>query len=76
MAHHHKKKNVSHSKYETIDKISYYELQISFENIHSEGVEALKSLALNKRIFSYLEAKILETEKQMESLNQTMLDYL
>lgn len=59
----HKKKNVSHSKYEPIDKMSYYDLQISFKNLHGEVVEAFKRLALNKIIFSCLEAKVLETEK-------------
>lgn len=30
MAHHHKKKNASHSKYESIDEMSYSELQVVF----------------------------------------------
>ncbi|XP_050915618.1 uncharacterized protein LOC127130693 [Lathyrus oleraceus] len=54
---HHKKKNVSHSKYEAIDKMSYSDLQIAFENLHGEAVEAFKRLDSNKRIFSYLEPK-------------------
>ncbi|XP_050888687.1 uncharacterized protein LOC127093827 [Lathyrus oleraceus] len=74
MAHHHKKKNVSHYKYEPIDEMSYSELQIAFENLYDEVVDAFKSLASNKRIFSYLEVKVLETEKQMEALKQTKLD--
>lgn len=59
----HKKKNVSHSKYEPIDGMSYSELQIPFENLNGEAVDAFKRLASNKRIFSHLEAKVLETEK-------------
>ncbi|XP_050895540.1 uncharacterized protein LOC127102179 [Lathyrus oleraceus] len=74
MAHHHKKKNVSHYKYEPIDDMSYSELQPVFENLYGEAVDAFKRLSPNKRIFSYLEAKVLETEKQMEALKQTMLD--
>lgn len=70
MAYHHKKKNVSHSKYEPIDEMSYSELQIAFENLYGEAIDAFKRLTSNKRIFSYLEAKVLE----MESLKQTMLD--
>ena len=37
MVHHHHKKNISHYKYEPIDKMSYYELQIAFENLHGEA---------------------------------------
>lgn len=63
MAHHCKKKNVSHSKYEPIDDMSYYALQTAFEYLYGEAVDAFKRLASNKSIFSYLEAKFLETEK-------------
>lgn len=54
--------------------MSYSYLQIDFENLHVETIEAFKRLASNKRIFSYLEAKVLETEKQMEAFQKTMLD--
>lgn len=37
MAHLHKKKNVSHSKYEPIDEMSNSELQIAFEILHGEA---------------------------------------
>lgn len=54
--------------------MSYSELQFSFENLSGEVVDAFKRLASNKRIVSYLEAKVLETENQMESLKQSTLD--
>lgn len=54
--------------------MSYSELQVTFENLHREVVNAFKKLVSNKRIFSYLEAKILETEKQMEAVKQYMVD--
>lgn len=63
MAHHHKNKNLSHSKYESIDDMSYSKLQTAFGNLYGEAVDALKRLASNKMIFSYLEAKVLETKK-------------
>lgn len=63
MVHHHKKKNVNHSKYKPIDEMYYSELQITFENIYGEVIDAFKRLASNKKIFSYLEGKVLETEK-------------
>lgn len=71
MAHHHKKKNLSYSKYEPNDEMSYYELQISFENLYGEVVDVFKRLTSNKRFFSYLETKVLETEKQMEALSNS-----
>lgn len=40
-----KKKNVSHCKYEHVDKLSYSELQVTFENLHREAVDAFKMLA-------------------------------
>lgn len=49
-------------------------IQIAFENLPRETVHALKKLASNKRIFSCLEAKVLETKKQMETLKQFMID--
>ncbi|XP_050890376.1 uncharacterized protein LOC127095777 [Lathyrus oleraceus] len=74
MDHHHKKKNVSHFKYEPIVDMSYSELQTAFENLYGEAINAFKRLTSNKRIFSYLEAKVLETEKLMEALKEIMLD--
>lgn len=73
-AHHPKNKKLNHSKYEPIDEMSHYELQTAFANLYGEAVDTFKRLASNKRIFSYYETKILETEKQMETLKQTMLD--
>lgn len=46
--HKKKKKNVSHSKYEPIDKMSYYELHVSFENLHGEAKKDFKRLASTK----------------------------
>lgn len=57
MAHHHKKKNVSHSKYEPIYDMSYYELQTAFKNLYGEVVDAFKRFASNKRIFHTLKSK-------------------
>lgn len=47
----HKKKNVIHSKYEPIDKMSYYDLRITFENLHGEAIEDFKRLDSNKKYF-------------------------
>lgn len=68
----HKKKNVSHSKFEPIYDMSYSELQTVFENLYGEAVDTFK-MNLNKIVFSYLEGKVLETEKQMEALKKVML---
>lgn len=59
MAHHHKKKSSSYSKYELRDGVSYCELKVAFENLYGEVIDAFKKLASNKRIFSYYESKIL-----------------
>lgn len=69
-----KKKNVSHYELESVNELSYSQLQKAFQNLHKEVVNTLKNLASNKRIFSHLEAKILETEKQMKALKQFMVD--
>lgn len=53
-----KKKNVSHSKLESINELSYSQLQKGFENLHREVVDAFKKFALNKRIFSHLKTKV------------------
>lgn len=47
--------------------MSYYELHIAFENLHDKVVDAFKMMASYKRIFSYLEAKGLETKKNGNS---------
>lgn len=70
----HKKKNAIHSKYENIDEMSYSELKVAFANLYGEVVDAFKRLVSNKKIFSYYEAKILETEKQMKALKKIMID--
>lgn len=71
-----KKKVVSHSKFESTYDLSYSQWQESFENIQRQVIYAFKKLASNKRIFSHLEAKILENEKNMEALMQSMVDIL
>lgn len=40
-----KKKNVSRSKLESINELSYSQLQKAFENLHREAVYAFKKLA-------------------------------
>lgn len=72
MTHHHKKKNASHSKYELRDGVYFSKLKVSLENLYGEAIDAFKKLASNKRMFSYYEAKILEVEKKLESLKQTV----
>lgn len=44
--------------------------------IYKDKPWTISKLASNKRIFSHLEAKILENEKNMESLKQSMVDIL
>lgn len=70
----HKNNNISNSKYKPIDEMCYSKLQICLENLYGEVVDDFKRLATNKRIFSYLEANVLETEKQMEALKKSMFD--
>ena len=67
MANEKKKKNVSHSKLESINDLSYSHLQKACENLHREAVNAFKKLAANKIIFSQLEAKVLESKKEYGS---------
>lgn len=44
----HKKKNVSYFKYEPIDQMASFDLQIAFENLHGEAKEAFTRMASNK----------------------------
>ena len=74
MAHHKKKKNVSHSKYDHVDEMSYIELQNAFDTLHHEAKEAFKRLASNKKIFSYLEQKVSDSEKELEALKAFMIE--
>lgn len=46
----HKKKNVRNSESKYDDKMSYFELQIVFENLHGEAKNAIKKLTSNKII--------------------------
>ena len=43
-----KKKNVSHSKYSNVDKLSFIELKNVFENLQKETSLAYKKLASNE----------------------------
>lgn len=74
MANKKKKTNVSHSKLESINELSSFQLQTTFENLHREIVDAFKKLDSNRRIFSHLEAKLFKTKKNMEALKQYMVD--
>ena len=69
MANKNKKKNVRHSKLESINKLSYSQLQKAFKNLHREAVDTFKKLASNKIIFSHLEA-----EKNMEALKKFIIN--
>ena len=51
MAHQRKKKNVSHSKYDHVDKISCFDMQKAFSTLHNEAKEAFKHLASNRIFF-------------------------
>ena len=42
MAHQKKKKNVSHSKYDHVDEMSYIELQKAFDTLHNEAKDDFK----------------------------------
>jgi hypothetical protein len=74
MAHHHKKKNVNHAKYDHVDEMSYLELLNSFNTLHQEAKEAFKCLASNKKIFSYLEQKVSDSKKELEALKASMIE--
>ena len=45
MAHQKKKSNLSHSKYNYIDKMSHIELKGAFDSLQNEAKEASKRLA-------------------------------
>lgn len=68
-----KKKNVSHFKPKSTHELSYSILQESLENLQKQAIKAFKNLASNKRIFSHLQAKMLENEKNMETLRKYMM---
>jgi hypothetical protein len=72
--HKRKKKNVSHFKYDHTDKMSYADLQNAFSTLHNEAKEAFKCLASNKKIFCYLEKKIFDSEKELETLKKSMIE--
>ena len=76
MAHQKKNKNVSHSKYDHVDEMSYFELQKAFNTLHHEAKEAFKCLASNKKFFSYLEKKVSDSEKELETLKESMIKSL
>ncbi|XP_050918770.1 uncharacterized protein LOC127136225 [Lathyrus oleraceus] len=42
--------------------------------LHNEAKEAFKHLALNKKIFSHLEKKISDSEKELETLKKSMIE--
>jgi hypothetical protein len=67
-------KDVSHSKIESTNELSYSQLQNAFENLQRQVVDTFKKLASNKRIFSHLETIILENKKNMEALKKYMID--
>jgi hypothetical protein len=71
--HRKKKKNASHSKYDHVDKMSCCDLQNAFSTLRNEAKEAFKRLASNKKIFCYLEKKISDSEKELETLKKSMI---
>src|SRR3954466_6863358 len=73
MAHQKKKKIVSHDKYNNVDAMSYFELKHAFDTLHHEAKESFQRLASNKRIFKYLEKKVSDSEKELETLKESMI---
>ena len=73
MAHQNKKKEVRHAKYDNANKMSHYELQQAFDTLHHEAKEAFQRLASNKKIFTHLEKKISDSEKELEILKESMI---
>lgn len=67
MAHQKKNKNVSHFKYDHVDKMPYFELQKAFDTLHNEAKEAFKRLASNKKIFFIFREKVLRFRKGIRS---------
>ncbi|XP_050876901.1 uncharacterized protein LOC127080630 [Lathyrus oleraceus] len=72
--HRKKKKNVSHSKYDHVDKMYYCDLKNAFSTLHNEAKEAFKRLASNNKIFCNLEKKISDSEKELETLKKSMIE--
>ena len=68
------KKNVSHFKYDNIDKFSFIELKIAFDNLQKESLCASKKLTSNENVFTCLEAKVEETNKQFEKLKCSIMN--
>ncbi|XP_050888778.1 uncharacterized protein LOC127093932 [Lathyrus oleraceus] len=54
--------------------MSYVDLQNAFSTLHNEAKEAFKHLASNKKIFSHLEKKISDSEKELETLKKSMIE--
>ncbi|XP_050919337.1 uncharacterized protein LOC127136866 [Lathyrus oleraceus] len=49
-------------------------LQKAFSTLHNEAKEAFKRLASNKKIFWYLEKKISDSKKELETLKKSMIE--
>lgn len=53
--------------------MSFSELKIAFEKLHTEALEAFKRLSSDKQIFSDWEGKVYKAEKELEILKQSIV---
>ena len=68
-----KKKDVS-LKYSNISTLSYNELKREFEKLQIEFLNANKRLASQEKVFTFLEAKVDETNDELEALKELIID--
>ena len=68
-----KKKDVSHSKYSNVAKLSFNDLNNQFENLQKKTLYANKKLTSQENIFTYLEAKVEERNENFETLKKLIV---
>lgn len=70
-----KNKNIILSKLEFINYLYYLQLQKYFEDLHREALNAYNKLASHEKFFLHLEAKVLESERKLEAINKSMINF-
>lgn len=59
---------------ETINDLSYLQLQKAFEDLHREALKSFNKLASHEKVVLHLEAKILEFEWKLEAIKRCMIN--
>lgn len=54
--------------------MSFSELKIAFEKLHTEALADFKRLSSDKQIFSFLEGKVYKTEKDLDALKESIVE--